>query len=83
MVKEIFNEVFSLVFEDWKRDNDSIYDKVEGQELSLSSLHSGSTFKCNVVITDDEREILEKAFNKGIYPIFRLMPRNVEGGNNE
>lgn len=61
----------NIVFEDWVRDGESVY--ISEPELSIGSLHSGSTFGVIVNFTKDEIETIAEAKKKGVEPVFRLV----------
>jgi hypothetical protein len=69
-----------LVFDDWRRwvpdgsKDESIYNTEEGMELSTGSLHSGSTFKAVVELSDDDAARLSSAMSTGIKPVFYAVP---------
>lgn len=66
---------FKLVFNDWQDENfKSVYSTEEGVSLSMSNFHSGSTFNCNVELSESEIQDLKNAIKDGYRPIFELIP---------
>lgn len=67
-------EKIKLVFEDWiGRDGKSVY--LTEPELSLGSLHSGTTFNAEVDFSDEEMITLMDANKRGIRPVFQVIER--------
>jgi hypothetical protein len=62
-----------IIFDDWRIGGKSVYSTRDGCELSLGSLHSGTTFDCKVKFGDDEKATIEEAKKKGINPTFILV----------
>ena len=49
-----------LVFDDWKKDNKSIYSTEEGVDLSMGNFHPGTTFNGEIDLDEwDEKELTE------------------------
>ena len=68
---------FDLIFDDWQKDGQSIYQTELGVQLSLGDLHSGTTWD-NHLPREILAEIREAWENFRAYPIFRLIPREEE-----
>jgi len=59
-----------LVFEDWKRGGYSVYNTEIGTYLSAGDFHSGTTFKGDIDLDEEQYEELRMAFLKGYTPSF-------------
>jgi hypothetical protein len=60
----------NVIFEDWKDAGKSIYGTQKGMELSLGSLHGGSTWHGEINFDPDtEREIKERGKYRVIFEI--------------
>jgi hypothetical protein len=60
-----------LVFSDWLNSkNESVYCK--NGELSYGSFHSGSTFKADIHLNDNQKLELLEAMQKGFIPVFSV-----------
>lgn len=63
----------NLVFLDWNKRGQSIYATEEGVKLSAGLFHSGTTFKGEIFLDDEEdAEELILALNAGLQPCFWL-----------
>jgi hypothetical protein len=51
----------NVIFIDWVKDGKSIYDTPEGIELSMGSLHGGSTWSGEINFDPDTEEELKNA----------------------
>lgn len=58
-----------LVFCDWVKNGQSIYETEEGIELSLGDFHHGTTFNADIDVYGSDAE-LTKYLKKGIYSSF-------------
>lgn len=73
----------TLVFDDWRnRDQESVYQTVQGVELSMGDFHSGTTFEATVALDAQQAAELEDAMKKGFTPVFCIFP-TTEVKNNE
>jgi hypothetical protein len=63
-----------LVFHDWVRLGNSIYNTEEGLELSSGDFHSGTTFKGEIELDEWNAFDLVEAFKKNAWPAFYLIP---------
>lgn len=60
-----------LVFDDWRnKQGESVYQTGVGIELSMGSLHSGSTFTAEVQFAADTEEDLRESLAAGYTPVF-------------
>lgn len=72
-----------LVFNDWQRNGQSIYNTEEGIDLSMGDLHSGTIFHCDVTFDVDAEHIakeLAQATKSAAVAVFLLIP---EGPDND
>jgi hypothetical protein len=59
-----------VIFEDWKQEGRSIYDTNKGINLSMGSLHSGSTWEGEINFDPDtEKEMINKGGFRAIFEI--------------
>ena len=61
-----------LVFDDWKKQGKSIYETLEGVELSKGDFHSGTTFYGEISLDKCQEDELKKALKMGYQPAFWL-----------
>lgn len=61
-------------FWDIQRDGKSIYRTEEGVDLTMGSMHSGSTFDVAMLLNLDDIADLKAMFEAGADPIFVLSP---------
>ena len=59
-----------LVFNDWQKDGESIYNTEKGIDLSMGDFHSGSVFNGEIVVNAAQKLELEKAMKAGYQPVF-------------
>lgn len=63
-----------LVFHDWQdRLGNSIYNAIEGINLSGGDLHHGSTFDGTIECDEDTVNDIKDALEAGARPVFRLV----------
>lgn len=73
MAKKI-RYLVKVSFLDLQRMGKSIYRTEEGVDLTMGSLHSGSTFDAAVVFNQDDINDLKAIFEAGAYPVFIMSP---------
>lgn len=59
-----------LVFDDWTKDGESVYNTKLGIELSMGDFHSGSTFNAEIKLNKEQRSEIEKSIAAGFHPTF-------------
>ena len=63
------------VVDDWLRRGKSIYNTEEGVERSMGDLHSGTSFRVDIVgLPDDIQKELQDAARTAAYAVFMLVP---------
>ena len=65
----------SLVFDDWQDNRKSIYATEKGVALSMGAFHSGSTFKADIELDDEDAAELLDAMQEGFVPVFECRQR--------
>ncbi len=64
-----------LVFDDWQKDNKSIYDDLDNG-LTLGPFHHGTTFKAEIDLDPVDAIELETAMKNGATPVWYTLPKN-------
>ena len=59
-----------LVFDDWRKDGQTVYDTEEGMELSLGDFHTGTTFSGGIELDAVSERELRGALEAGCEPLF-------------
>ena len=59
-----------LVFDDWRKEGNSIYGTSEGVKLSMYDFHAGSTFRGKIVLDKHDEDVLKDALKQGYQPVF-------------
>ncbi len=72
------NLKIKLVFDDWRKQGESVYSTEEGFELSWGDFHSGTTFDGNIALDSEQSIELEKAIKDGYTPVFWVMAEGVK-----
>jgi len=67
-----------LVFRDWQKEGQSIYNTEEGYNLSAGQFHSGTTFDAEVDLLGYENE-LKSSIKKGYEPVFYVILNSEDG----
>lgn len=63
-----------FVLDDWRnRKFRSVYSTKRGIELSIGSLHSGSSFSGTIELDADDAECLADALQDGYHPVFYVV----------
>lgn len=63
----------NLIFDDWREDGKSIYNTEKGVALSLHDFHSGSTFKGEIELTEEQEcELIVAETYANVEPVFRV-----------
>ena len=62
-----------LVFLDWQKQGQSVYNSEVGIGLSLGCFHSGTTFQATLILDADDAAELRRAIGSGYQPVFELM----------
>ena len=62
-----------LIFHDWIRDGESIYNTEEGVYLSFGDFHSGTTFNGTIELNTEQRAELLNAIQSGAHPVFMVV----------
>ena len=65
----------SLVFDDWRRDGKSVYQTEYGVALTVGPFHSGSTFKADIELAEEDAAELLDAMRDGFVPVFECRLR--------
>lgn len=63
-----------LVFNDWMRDGQSVYNTRKGVDLSMGHFHSGTVFEAEIKLDDANEDDLRKALEEGYEPHFYVVP---------
>lgn len=64
-----------LVFHDWLKGSETVYDEPEGIELTSGDFHHGTTFTGTIELDcDDCHAELAEAMRRGYKPVFYLAP---------
>jgi len=62
-----------LVFDDWKKQGNSVYNTEKGVELSSGDFHGGTTFNGEIHLDGEQEEKLRVALMAGYTPSFIVM----------
>lgn len=65
-----------LIFTDWKKDNKSVYNTEEGNNLGMGPFHSGTTFNAEIELSEGNAEELKQAIKNGYVPVWDTMLRD-------
>jgi hypothetical protein len=60
----------NLVFSDWLKNNKSVYNT--NSELSYGDFHSGTVFKAEIKLDEQQQEELQEYLKQGFVPVFEL-----------
>lgn len=63
-----------LTFSDLRRKGKSIYNTEEGVQMTMGSLHSGSTFPGSITLDEETMDDLNRMFEAGLQPVFWISP---------
>jgi len=66
-----------LIFHDWVKNGESIYNTQDGIELSLSDFHSGTVFHGEIHLDKEHQLRFFEAIKTGCYPAFYILPEEV------
>jgi len=66
-----------LIFDDWKKDFESIHGTERGIDLEMGSFHGGSTFNAEIELNEWEEKDFEEALKEGIIPYFYMDKDNL------
>ncbi len=61
-----------LVFEDWKRKGKSVYEKPEGEGLTLGPFHHSTSWRAELEMEEGVAEDLKEAIKNGFTPVFAI-----------
>ena len=72
-----------LIFDDWRKDGQSIYHTEEGVELSLGDFHTGTTFDGEIELDITSEHELQDAIEAGYEPLFLMSTSRGREDTNE
>ena len=71
---KMISKPIHMTFSDLRRKGKSMYNTEEGVEMTMGSLHSGSTFPGSITLDEDDMYFLNKMFEAGLQPVFWISP---------
>ena len=74
MAIKFLRKPIRMTFYDLLRKGKSMYSTEEGVEMTIGSLHSGSTFSGTITLQEDDMDDLNKMFEAGLQPVFWISP---------
>jgi len=64
-----------LVFDDWRKNGESVYQTEKGIDLSYGAaqFHSGTMFNAEIDLTEGDSKELQRALKQGYEPVFYVI----------